>query len=211
MSSKAIRYLLWDIDGTIFNSDELYFDYLKNELAMLGISLSEEYYGKNGLDDSILSFGLSEEQVAQIKTRINQEYYTDAVLARLKFKKNFPKILDELKPFFKFAIASGERKEQIERYLKHFNISNSFDAIGHGALAPRRKSNPAYFDLLCKELGVSKEEILCIGDSPSDSKIAFFSIPTVIIPSCFTRHASFHPEAKILEDSNTLVDYLLHL
>lgn len=209
MSNKVIRYLLWDIDGTIFNSDELYFNYLKNELAVLGISLTEEYYGKNDLDDSILTFDLSEEQITQIKTRINQEYYSDALLPHLKFKKNFPQILEVLKPFFRFATASGERKEQIESYLKHFGMLSSFDAIGHGALAPGRKGNPAYFDLLCKELGVSKEEILCIGDSPSDSEIAAFSIPTVIIPSCFTRHASFHSEAKIVTDSSTLVDYLL--
>jgi phosphoglycolate phosphatase-like HAD superfamily hydrolase len=211
MSNKTIQYLLWDIDGTIFNSDELYFAYLKKELAALGFDLTEEYYGQNGLDDSILTFGLTEEQISTIKTSINQEYYSDALLPQLRFKKNFPQILADLKPHFKFAVASGERKEQIEKYLKHFNISNSFDAIGHGALVPRRKSNPAYFDLLCKELGVSKEEVLCIGDSPSDSKIAAFSIPTIIIPSCFTRHASFYPEAKILDDSSKLVDYLLHL
>lgn len=209
--SKTIRYLLWDIDGTIFNSDELYFNYLKNELAVLGISLTEKYYGQNGLDDSILTFGLSEEQISQIKTRINREYYSAALLPQLKFKKNFPQVLEELRPYFRFAIASGERKEQIESYLKHFDILSSFDAIGHGALAPGRKGNPAYFDLLCKELGVSKEEILYIGDSPSDSKIASFSIPTIIIPSCFTRYASFHPEAKILDDSSTLVGYLLSL
>lgn len=210
MSNKSIRYIFWDIDGTIFNSDELYFDYLKKELGIFGILLTEEYYGKNGLDDSILTFGLSEEQIIQIKTRIDNEYYSDTVLKQLTFKKNFPQILEALKPYFRFAIASGERKEQIESYLKHFDMLNSFDAIGHGALVSGRKGNPAYFDILCGELNISKEEILYIGDSPSDSNIASFSIPTIIIPSRFTRHASFHPEAKILNDSSTLVDYLLH-
>jgi len=204
MINRRLKLILWDVDGTIFNSDEIYFKILKNEIKKKNLNLTPHFYATHGLDDCIFHMGLSTEEIAEIKKNINCEYYSDNILSRLKFKKNAKKTIESLSKKYKLSIASGEKKPQIERYLDFMGINNLFGFIGHGQMVQGRKGNEEYYNLILDHFGFSKEECILIGDSLFDAQALRFGIITVIVPTVFTQHQRFPDECLILKNIGEL-------
>lgn len=199
------KAILWDVDGLIFNSDEIYFAMLKKELEEYNITLKEHFYGGYGLDSCIHYFPIGFHNILRVQKSINTTYYTDEILPQLKYKEGMEQALKALRKKYRFAIASGEKKEQIERYLRHFNIEGLFEVIGHSESATGRKSNPLFFEFLLEKMGLTKEEVVFVGDSVIDSEVSRFGIDTCIVPSCYTKHGKFDPDAKVLNSIEELL------
>jgi pyrophosphatase PpaX len=204
---QSIKIIIFDLDGTLLNTDELYFRLLKRELRKYKISLNEKQYGQCGLDDAVFHVGLDEITANEIRERVHKAYYNDKIMKAVRFKKGAYKIIRELSKYYQLGIGSGEKIEQIERYLNCKNLRKYFKFIGHGGLVPQRKSNPQYFYSIARFFNVKPQECLMVGDSGYDANAAWAGFKVVIIPSKFTRHCVFGKECRIL---NNLTE-LLHL
>ncbi|MEZ4087706.1 MAG: HAD-IA family hydrolase [Candidatus Gracilibacteria bacterium] len=202
--------IIFDVDGTLLNTDEVHFQLLRSVLLKLGISINEEFYGKNGLDDSVFSVGLSEEEVDAVKEKIRKTYYSDTILPKLKLKQGALDIIQNLAGKYKLAIGSGEKKEQIQRYLDHFKLNKFFEFIGHGQMVPMRKSNPLYFQTIADFFKVKTENCLMVGDSPHDARASDVGCKTVIIPSRFTQYLTFDERCHIMTSLEDLLKIKKH-
>mgnify|MGYP001586254864 CR=1 FL=1 len=186
------------------NTDELYFQLLRRELRKHKISLTEKQYALYGLDDSVFHLGLDEKTAQKVRDDVSKKYYSDKILKKLKFKKGARSIIHSLSKRYKLAIGSGEKIEQIERYLKHQNLDNYFQFIGHGGLALNRKSNPEYFRHIAKFFKVKPEECLMVGDSIYDTGALKAGCKVIIIPSKFTKYCTFDDKCLILNNIKEL-------
>lgn len=205
---KSFKVIIFDVDGTLLNTDELYFQLLKDELDKLNVSFSERQYAIYGLDDSIFHLGLAEKTAQQVRNNVLKNYYSDLILKRLRFKQGAFSIIRSLSKQYKLAIGSGEKIEQIERYLKYQNLNQYFQFVGHGGLVLNRKSNPEYFKHIAKFFKVKPEECLMIGDSVFDAEAVKAGCKVVIIPSKFTKHCVFNEQCIILNSIEALPHFL---
>lgn len=185
------KVIIFDVDGTILNTDRLYFQILKQELNKIGVSINAREYGINGLDDVIFHIGLDEKMIYQVKNNIYEKYYSDQTTKKIRFKKGALAVIDQLSKNYQLAIGSGEKKEKIEGYLKYLNIDHYFSFIGHGKLVPNRKSNPEYFRKITRFFKVKPKECLVVGDSIFDAEAIKVGCSVVIIPTEFTKYCIF--------------------
>ena len=205
---KSLKVIIFDIDGTLLNTDELYFQLLKRELSKLNISINEQQFALFGLDDSVFHVGLDEKSVQKIRENILREYYNDQIFKKLRFKEGALKVVCKLAEKYLLAIGSGEKLEQIERYLQYQHLGHYFQFIGHGGLVHGRKSNPEYFHKIARFFKVKPEECLMVGDSKYDIEAVKSGCTVVIIPSKFTKHCVFDNDCVILSDIKELMRFL---
>lgn len=202
------KLIIFDVDGTLLNTDEIYFRLLKEQLKKHSIDLTERFYGLNDLEDSVYELGLSEEVSEAIKEEIRGYYYSDEILQKLEFKKDVQKTLDVLSKDFRFAIGSGEREGQIKKYLAHKGVADIFEFVGHGQIVEGRKSNPEYFQIIADNCGVSLDDCIMVGDTLHDFNATKLGCRTILIPSVYTRHMIFPEEAELIKTFSELPEYL---
>lgn len=204
----SVKVIIFDIDGTLLNTDELYFKLLKKELYKSGISLNEKQYGVYGLDDSIFHLGLSKKIATKINQSVLKKYYQLQTLKKVRFKKGVSRTIQALYRKYNLAIGSGEKLEQVMKYLDQTNSKHYFQFIGHGGLVNNRKSNPEYFQLIAKFFKVKTEECLMVGDSLYDTEAAKAGCKVVITPSKFTKHNDFKRKYTVLHKISDLIKFL---
>ena len=66
---------------------------------------------------------------------------------------------------FKLALVSNAPMNSVEPVLEKFEMNDLFDVVHISSNTGILKQNPEIFDHLSKELGVTKDEMLMIGDS----------------------------------------------
>ncbi len=205
---QSFKVIIFDIDGTLLNTDELYFKLLKHELNKLDVSFNEKQYALYGLDDSVFHLGLDKRTAQSVRDNVLKNYYNDQIRSKLRFKKGAHSVIRSLSKQYKLAVGSGEKIEQIERYLKYQNLNQYFQFIGHGSLVINRKSNPDYFRHIAKFFKVKPEECLMVGDSVFDANAIKAGCRVVIIPSKFTKHCTFDRQCSILNEIKVLPLFL---
>lgn len=202
------KVLIFDVDGILCNTDEVYFAELRRALKAENISIDETFYAEHGYDDCINDLHLSEEQKQRVLRAVHERYYSDDILQYVQLKPDVQTTLARLFPTFRLATGSGETKLQILRYLTYFGIADYFTFIGHGGLVEGRKSNPEYFSLIARHYGISTSECLHIGDTLTDQRALDAGVPIVIIPTKYSAHIAFDPRCHLLKKISDLPDFL---
>jgi len=202
--SPRPKVVIFDVDGLLFNTDDLMFTELQRALKEFGITIDEGFFATHGYDDCIYALDLPEEHLKTVQRNVRARYYTDDLLPRVCVRPGALETLRLLSRSFSLAIGSGETKEQIERYLTYFSMREFFSFIGHGAMVSRRKSNPEYFLTIARHYEVSPQECIHIGDTQVDQHALDASVPVIIIPTKYSRHITFDPRCRIVKSIKDL-------
>ena len=198
------RVIIFDVDGLLFNTDEVLFRELQKSLRLLDVEIDEAFYAHNKYDDCIYALNISEGQRQEVLRSLRSRYHTDAILEQVELKSGVRETLATLASQYKLATGSGEEKEQIERYLRRFGIGEYFSFIGHGTMVPGRKSNPAYFQTIADFYDVPLSHCLHVGDTEIDQQALHAGVPVAIIPTKYSKHITFDPRCHMLESIREL-------
>lgn len=165
--------LLFDVDGTLIDSDELIFDSfryvfgkyepdleLTDEmlLSFLGPSLKESF-GKYSSKDTDM---LVEEYRQYNKTKHDE------------LLKEIPHVKETLQYFkengYKIGAVSTKYSDTVHQGLKLCGIDEYVDVVIGGEMVEHQKPSPEGIYKACDELKSSYDYIVYIGDSPADIK-----------------------------------------
>lgn len=204
----AIKVISFDVDGTLFNTDEIYFKYLQKILHNIGFDIDRVFYAQHGYDDCIYSLSLSNKNIILVKQKMGEFYYSDKILKYVRMRRGVLSALKRLSRIFYLAIGSGEEKSQILRYISHFSLTKFFTFIGHGALVHRRKSNPNYFLSIANYYKVKPNECLHIGDNLIDQQALNAGVFVAIIPTRYSKDFSFDSRCHLLKNIGLLPRFL---
>lgn len=89
----------------------------------------------------------------------------------LRSQKSFPealKVLNELKKNYKLGLISNTFYQSFEGLEEKFKMQEIFDVILKSYETKILKPNPKIFEIMIKELKISKDEVLMVGDSLKD-------------------------------------------
>lgn len=184
-----IKGVIFDMDGTMFDTEKMWATFWKPALDALGLPYKE------GLAEA--ERGTAGETSRQIvRSFYGEDCDAEAVIASLHrvaddvFAAPVPKKpgLDELLNWLEersipMAVASSSRRYIIDRNLANWGMEHFFSAIISGQQVTHSKPDPEIFLLAAEQLGVSPAECLVLEDSYNGVRAgAAGGFVTVMVP-----------------------------
>lgn len=174
------KAILFDIDGTLLDSVDLHAKAWQEAFRHFGHDISfddlRSQIGKGG-DQLIPMFlnhkELKEQQKAleEFRSSLFKEKYLPQVKPFPAVRELFQKVLDNGQ---QLGLASSAKGDELETYEKIANVQDLVQVETSSKDAERSKPNPDIFEVAFDRLrnGVSKEDVVIVGDSPHDAEAA---------------------------------------
>lgn len=212
-----LKAIIFDLEGTLVETESLHYKAHKRALADYGIRISEEDYIKEGaykkpetfyfaMSDKYKVF-LSETGIRKVGEK-KQKYYLD-FLARIKLYPGTRSLLKHLQHDFALAIASSTSKKIISTILSSTQIANLFAVVVSGHDVKRNKPFPDIYLEAAKKLKILPERCMAVEDSEVGVLSAKSAGMTcVAIPNTYTKPQNFSKADIVLGDINEIKSYL---
>ncbi len=214
------KVLVFDWDGTLFNSDDPTLECILDTCSALKWGLPEraaiqyEIQHLSGLDIAQIVQQLFPNTNAENLTRFTTLFdhlYADYTKNRGLFP-GIPALLKTLKTHhFQLAIATGKPYRSLESALKHCGIEHLFDCT-RCADQTRSKPDPMMLEQIAAQLSVTPTQMVMIGDTAFDMEMAH-QAGCAAIGVSYGAHSvellSHYPHRIIVPDVTSLARYLL--
>ncbi len=170
---NQFKGIIFDVDGTLTSTNDLIF-------ASFNF-ITEKYLGKTYSPKEIVSwFGPTEDVILKDfcgdnYEKAREEYYRfysdNHYMADIY--PGMKEILEKLKSRgVLLSIYTGKGREAAAITLKKIGVYDYFDLIITGDEVKEHKPSPEGIELFLKKFNLEKEDVIMIGDSPSDIKAA---------------------------------------
>lgn len=170
------RILLFDLDGTLTDSEEGILNCVKHALTSAGRSIPDDdalraFIGPPLLESFQTVCGMTYED-AETAVAVYRERYNIIGLFENRVYDGIPELLKKLKAAgYKLAVATSKPEAYTLRILEHFGILSCFDAVAGCSLDKEGETKADMIRLAMKRLGLTDEDkpyILMIGDRKHD-------------------------------------------
>lgn len=171
MSELPFRAVIWDLDGTLVDSEELHCQTWQLTMSSKGIDYSREDFLRDfgRTTESVLREHLGEQlDEAELQRLImwKQELFRERMPGRLQLLPGVQAWLDEIRDLgSRQAIASSAPMASINAVAHELRLGNYFGAILSGVAFPLSKPHPALFLQTASALGVEPAQCLVMEDS----------------------------------------------
>jgi phosphoglycolate phosphatase len=200
MKPRRYDLIVFDWDGTLFDSTTLIVRCIQASCADLGVAVPDDERAAwvigLGLHDALqhAAPGLPRERYAELGARYRHHY-----IARQHELLLFPGTLAMLQALKErqhlLAVATGKGRQGLDEALAHAQLQGVFDGT-RTADQTASKPNPLMLQQLMREFGVAPERTLMIGDTTHDLLMAVNAgTPRVAVsygahaPEAFAAHA----------------------
>lgn len=184
-----LKALLFDLDGTVANTDPVHYETWKDIMAGYGLQIDPAFYTANfsgRLNEQIIKNLLPQlsaadgEQLARYKEAQFRE--------RATFIPPMPGLLEVLHWMdtqqLKRAIVTNAPVENAEFMVQALGLADRFEIVILGDELPRGKPDPLPYQTALERLSIAAHEAIAFEDSPSGIRSAVAAhIPTVAIAS----------------------------
>ncbi len=187
---QKIKAVVFDMDGTIFDSEPVYMKVLQDAAAKLGGQISDELYLSTVGTTMAESYDI-------LAAGLNKDFPMD------EFRVLWPKMWEEytlengvvlkdgLLDLFRHlnengiikALATSSFQQEANMCLSMSGLRKEFDSVVTGDLVRNGKPNPEIYLKAANNIGVEPEFCLAIEDSNAGARAAISAgMQTVIIP-----------------------------
>ncbi|MBP5353738.1 MAG: HAD family phosphatase [Lachnospiraceae bacterium] len=185
-----IKAVIFDLDGTLIDTERLYRMYWPKALAHFGYDLSDE----RALMLRSLGRPFAPEQFKKWygedfdypKVRTYRKELIEAHIAEhgVDAKPGVRELAEKLAEMgITVAIATATDPERTERYLSLAGLQGIFRTIISATMVPHGKPAPDIYLYACHTLGLAPGECLAVEDAPNGVRSAYAAgCPVVMIP-----------------------------
>jgi phosphoglycolate phosphatase len=216
MTARRFDLIVFDWDGTLFDSTRLIAQCIQSACLDIGVTVPSDedasYVIGLGLHDALqhAAPGLPPERYPELGERYRHHYW-----ARQHELLLFPGTLEMLQALrtrqHLLAVATGKSRRGLDEALAHAQLRSLFDAT-RTADETASKPDPLMLMQLMAELGVAPERTLMIGDTTHDLRLAANAgAPGVAVSYGAHDSRAFEPHAPLFVARSTreLHDWLL--
>lgn len=193
MITKPIQAVLFDLDGTIIDSEPVYYQAERKLLAEHGIldftfEAKQEFVGRSTQDmmeKLKLRYSNLTEPIEQLVDKIDQIYQELAITETVVFPEMKKFLLQLREAGYPTAIASGSTRKVILDILEITGLTPYFDLVVSSEEVAKGKPAPDVFLEAANRLGVDPEACLVLEDThfgvvaAKEAKMRCIAIPAV--------------------------------
>lgn len=212
MNDKMLKpkIIFFDNDGTLMDSEQLYYEAGKEVLLQEGIEIETEYYLKNVMNTPKGVFGyaekcgISSEKIPEMRQRRNR-IFTELLAVRCQPIPGAKEILTHFSSQLPMAMVTSSRKRHLDIMHEKTGFLEVFDFLIFGDMVSVTKPDPELYEIAIRRSDFSPEECLAIEDSEhgiASAKKA--GIPCVAIPNAFSKIHDY-------SQADIIIDNLLQL
>lgn len=211
-----IRALVFDMDGTLVDSEQLHYDAWKEVLFKNGVT-SFPY------NSFVRYVGSSNEQLAEDFIQSDALHHTVPELVQQKqeiYLKMIPDIrmlpgarelINRYHRRYTLAIASSSHRIELHRILETLELTEYFDHIVGGDMVSRKKPAPDIYLLVQNLLGLSGRECVAFEDSePGIHAAKEAGMYSVAIPNSLSTQHNFDRADRVIRQLDQVDDAILH-
>ncbi|NLH50636.1 MAG: HAD-IA family hydrolase [Myxococcales bacterium] len=166
-----IRAIVFDLDGTLIDSEPNYYEADRRLLAEYGIELTpamkRRYIGTSNvfmMTDVKERFGLQAELPELLEKK--DRYYLELALAETRPFPEMARLVTQLRDRgYPLAVASGSSLHVIQTLLKQVGLQNAFRVVVSAEEVPRGKPSPDVFLEAARRLGAEPMQTIVVEDS----------------------------------------------
>lgn len=165
-----IKLLIFDLDGTIIDSEESNYKAYKNALAEVDVELSKEFFIKNCFNGQhykdflpLLMPNFSEEEIEKVHNRKQEIYISN--MKNITVNPIIKDIIMEFKNKKKLALATTAGAIAVQNVLKAIQLENVFDLILTGNDVKKKKPHPEVFMKCLEYFNIQPNQTVIFEDS----------------------------------------------
>ncbi len=175
MSERKIAAVIFDLDGTLVDTEAFHLRSWEIVLGELGVPISKEDYmrhisGRPGREAARERLGVPEDEAERISERVTEVYW-ELVAGRVAPLPGLVPLLDHLDGR-RTAVATSARRHSAQRMLQELALLDRFAAVVTADDVRYGKPHPEPFLTAATRLGVPPETCLVIEDSLSGVQAA---------------------------------------
>ena len=200
-----MQAILWDNDGVLVDTEELYFRATRELLAELGIALSEADFIDVSLRRGASCFDLASERgidagvIEATRLRRNARY-EQLLRGGVELIDGVAATLHALRGLARMAIVTSTRPEHFALVHEHTGIRDEFELVLTGADYARFKPDPEPYLMAAERLGVAPADCLVVEDTERGLVSATRAgMRCVVIPRGLSAGGDYASAYRVLE------------
>lgn len=196
MSSSKKRFILWDHDGVLVDTERWYFAALHEAMLPLGVNFDQTTYLEYMADgriywDIAIARGATPEDIArqrQVRNRLYQDYLRREAIEI----PGVGEVLEQLSADFRMAVVTTSRREDFELIHRSRDLLKHMEFVLTIEDYAEAKPHPAPYLAALARFGADPTEAVAVEDSARGLKSAIAAgLDCIVIRHPFTATQNF--------------------
>lgn len=210
-----LKYIFWDNDGVLVDTEAFYYEATKTVLDTVGISLTEKDYQELFLRQAAGAWhfarakGLSEDEVRELRRR-RFDLYSDLVRGRDTVIPGVRDALASLGQRFRQAVVTSSRRYHFNLIHENSGLLEYFEFVLAREDYALSKPHPEPYLKALERTGLAADECLVVEDSERGLTAATDAgLRCWIVPSPLTKDLRFERAERILDSVEDIAEQLM--
>ena len=200
-----LRAILWDNDGVLVDTEQLFYEANRELFLPLGLELSARHFFDWYLADNcgawhLLEPRLSDAQAEALRQQRNLRYAARLACEHIPAIEGVAETLAALAPRLRMGVVTSSNRDHFDIIHRRLDLLPYFEFVLTHESYTHSKPSPEPYLLGLERMGVRAGEALVIEDSPRGLQAATAAgIRCIILRNALTRHHDFPGAWRVVD------------